>query len=151
MSESMGIQEVLPWVAKLGGGGGGLYVVYKILNVWAAKLNLNLQADQANAAMRAEFQALLTQANSALREARGDLDTARDEENECKKRLAVMESEVDILKRKDADKTADVKELREEVERLSKMLLHGNNPGLEGTKEFDARLAVLQAKREARG
>lgn len=125
--------DAIEWAAKLLGGGAGTFVLIKALNVWGQKLNLNLAADQANQAMRVEMGAMLTDARTTLREVQKDLDATRDQENECRKRLAIVEAKVVTL--------------TDEVDRLSRLALRSANPGIEPTQEFSSRMAVEMAER----
>jgi len=157
MSDTLSITEILGWVTKMSGVGGGTYLGYKGLSVLGAKMNLTLAADRANEKLREDMQKMLDDARSMVREAQADvtqareeLEKKRDEENECRRRLAVAEGRLDLQALEMSDQAKKHKALSDEVGRLRSLLLAHDNPGLEESHEFNARLLMEQAERDDR-
>jgi len=119
------VADITGLLVKIAGGGGSAMLGYKFLTFLAKKLDLNIQADQANAAMRVEMQTTVTTLREILANADTALREARTLEAKYLKQIAKMEAEIEVL--------------RGEVERLRKLLVHSTTPGLEGTLEFKAR------------
>ena len=97
-------QDLGTLVTKILGGGAVAVALVKLLTVWGAKLNLNLSADQANASMREELRKDLNESRQVRAEMEKELKASKANEFKYMGQIAALE--------------AEVKSLREEVERL---------------------------------